>query len=33
MLIIEYWNSMNLFYKFIFGAPIFFIFAAMTGLE
>jgi peptidylprolyl isomerase len=33
MWIIEYWNSMNLFYKFIVGAPIFFIFAAMTGLD
>lgn len=30
---IAYWNSLNLFYKFIVGAPIFFIFAAATGLD
>jgi len=31
--IINYWNSLNLFYKFLVGAPIFFIFAAATGLD
>ncbi len=31
--IIDYWNSCNLFYKFMVGAPIFFLFAAATGLE
>lgn len=31
--IIDYWNSCNLFYKFMIGAPIFFIFAAATGLD
>jgi len=31
--VIQWWNSCNLFYKFIIGAPIFFIFAALTGLD
>ncbi|VEU44849.1 unnamed protein product [Pseudo-nitzschia multistriata] len=30
---IAYWNSLNLFYKFLVGAPIFFLFAAATGLD
>lgn len=30
---IDYWNSMNTFYKFLIAAPIFFVFAAATGLD
>ena len=31
--IIDYWNSCNIFYKFMIGAPIIFIIAGITGLE
>lgn len=31
--VIAYYKSLNLFYKFIVGAPIFFLFAAATGLD
>jgi len=31
--IVAWWNSLNLFYKFIAGAPIFFLFAGLTGLD
>lgn len=30
---IDYWNSLNYFYKFMVGAPLFFLFAAATGLD
>lgn len=33
MEMVAYWNSLNYFYKFLVGAPIFFIFAALTGLD
>lgn len=31
--VVAYWNSMNLFYKFLVGMPIFFLFASATGLD
>jgi len=31
--VIAWWNSLNLFYKFMVGAPIFFIIAGITGLD
>mmetsp|Transcript_7534 Transcript_7534/g.16252 ORF Transcript_7534/g.16252 Transcript_7534/m.16252 type:complete len:298 (-) Transcript_7534:306-1199(-) len=30
---INHWNSLNLFYKFLCAAPVFFLFAAATGLD
>ena len=33
MWFVNYYMEMNLFYKFLIGAPIFFVFAAATGLE
>jgi len=31
--VLAYWNSLNYFYKFIVGAPIVFVLAAITGLD